>query len=64
MNSRYERKIRPGYLNYIVTKKFTKEGTLGPSVGCGGSGSSSNYEPRYESNSNPLNDILNNFLGN
>ena len=51
-------------MNYIVIKKFTKEGTLGPSVGCGGSGSWSNYEPRYESNSKPLNDILNNFLGN
>jgi hypothetical protein len=33
-------------------KEIYKEGTFGPSVGCGGSGSSSNYEPRYESNSN------------
>jgi hypothetical protein len=37
--------------------------TMGPAVGCGSSGSSSNYEQRYESNSNPLNDMLNNFLG-
>ena len=35
--------------------------SLGPSVGCGGSRSSSS---NYESNSNPLNDILSNFLGN
>lgn len=38
--------------------------SLGPSVGCGGIGSSSNYEQRYESNSNPLNDIISNFFGN
>jgi hypothetical protein len=39
--------------------------SLGPAVGCGSSGSSSNYEQRrYESNSNPLNDIIKNLLSN